>query len=112
MKKIEATFTYDKLDEICESLQSEGIDEVIVTELKLNDFYKGTLSNYSGTQFNAVYTPGVKIEIVCSNEMLKDTIMKFIKIAKAGHTGEGKIYVTSVGEIIDINSEESIVNIF
>jgi nitrogen regulatory protein P-II 1 len=107
MKKIEAIIKPFKLDEVKEALQEVGIQGLSVTEAKGFGRQKGHTELYRGAEYVVDFLPKVKIEVVVPDSALDPAIDAIVKAAKTGRIGDGKIFVTSVEQVIRIRTGET-----
>ena len=107
MKKIEAIFKPFKLDEVREALSEIGVSGLTVTEVKGFGRQKGHTELYRGAEYVVDFLPKVKIEVVIADNMLEGAVDAIVKSARTGKIGDGKIFVTSVDQVIRIRSGET-----
>jgi nitrogen regulatory protein P-II 1 len=107
MKKIEAIFKPFKLDEVREALSEIGISGLTVTEVKGFGRQKGHTELYRGAEYVVDFLPKVKIEVVIPDSLLDRAVDALIKAARTGKIGDGKIFVTSVDQVIRIRTGET-----
>jgi nitrogen regulatory protein P-II 1 len=107
MKKIEAIFKPFKLDEVREALSEIGVSGLTVTEVKGFGRQKGHTELYRGAEYVVDFLPKVKIEVVISESMLEPAVDAIVKAARTGKIGDGKIFVTSVDQVIRIRTGET-----
>ncbi|MEJ2683687.1 MAG: P-II family nitrogen regulator [Candidatus Sulfobium sp.] len=107
MKKIEAIIKPFKLDEVKDALNEIGVQGMTVTEVKGFGRQKGHVELYRGAEYDISFIPKVKLEVVVSDEMLEKVISKIGEKAKTGKIGDGKIFVSSLEQIIRIRTGET-----
>ena len=107
MKKIDAVVKPFKLDEVREALSDIGVSGLTVTEVKGFGRQKGHTELYRGAEYVVDFLPKVKIEIVVADNMLDQAIEAIIKAARTGKIGDGKIFVTSVEQVVRIRTGET-----
>ena len=107
MKKIEAVIKPFKLDEVREALAEVGVTGLTVTEVKGFGRQKGHTELYRGAEYVVDFLPKVKIEIVVTGKMVDPAIEAIIKAARTGKIGDGKIFVTSVEQVVRIRTGET-----
>ncbi len=107
MKKIEAIFKPFKLDEVREALSDIGVSGLTVTEVKGFGRQKGHTELYRGAEYVVDFLPKVKIDVVVPDKMLDQAIDAIIKSARTGKIGDGKIFVSSVQQVIRIRTGET-----
>ncbi len=107
MKKIEAVIKPFKLDEVREALSEVGITGLTVTEVKGFGRQKGHTELYRGAEYVVDFLPKIKIEIVVADENVDAAIDAIIKAARTGKIGDGKIFVTTVEQVVRIRTGET-----
>ena len=107
MKKIEAIIKPFKLDEVKEALQDVGLQGITVTEAKGFGRQKGHTELYRGAEYVVDFLPKVKIEIVVADDAAEGAIEAIRNAAQTGRIGDGKIFVSSVEEVIRIRTGET-----
>ena len=107
MKLIEAIIKPFKLDEVREALSEIGVSGLTVTEVKGFGRQKGHTELYRGAEYVVDFLPKVKIEIVVADDILEQAIEAIIKAARTGKIGDGKIFITSVGQVVRIRTGET-----
>jgi len=107
MKKIEAIVKPFKLDEVKDALNKIGIQGMTVTEVKGFGRQKGHVELYRGAEYEITFVPKVKIEIVVSDAMADKVVAIITDTAKTGKIGDGKIFVSSLENIVRIRTGES-----
>ncbi|OUI78909.1 nitrogen regulatory protein P-II 1 [Commensalibacter intestini] len=107
MKKIEAIIKPFKLDEVKEALQEIGLQGITVTEVKGFGRQKGHTELYRGAEYVVDFLPKVKIELVCSEDLVERAVDIIMHTARTGRIGDGKIFVMPVENAIRIRTGES-----
>jgi nitrogen regulatory protein P-II 1 len=107
MKKIEAIIKPFKLDEVREALSEVGITGLTVTEVKGFGRQKGHTELYRGAEYVVDFLPKIKIELVIGDNLLDSVIEAVTKAARTGKIGDGKIFVTSVEQVVRIRTGET-----
>ena len=107
MKKIEAIVKPFKLDEVRETLSELGVTGLTVTEVKGFGRQKGHTELYRGAEYVVDFLPKVKVEVVIADSLVERAIESIVKAARTGKIGDGKIFVTTVEQVIRIRTGES-----
>ena len=107
MKKIEAIIKPFKLDEVKESLQDIGVQGLSVVEVKGFGRQKGHTELYRGAEYVVDFLPKVKIEVVIVDDMVDSAIEAITNAAKTDKIGDGKIFVSTVEQVIRIRTGET-----
>ncbi|OLE17469.1 MAG: transcriptional regulator [Betaproteobacteria bacterium 13_1_20CM_3_63_8] len=107
MKKVEAIIKPFKLDEVREALSEIGVTGLTVTEVKGFGRQKGHTELYRGAEYVVDFLPKVKVEVIISDTLVERAIEAVIKAARTGKIGDGKIFVTTVEQVVRIRTGES-----
>ncbi|MBI3715963.1 MAG: P-II family nitrogen regulator [Betaproteobacteria bacterium] len=107
MKKIEAVIKPFKLDEVREALQELGASGLTVTEVKGFGRQKGHTELYRGAEYTVDFLPKIKVEVIVAENMVEKALDAIIKAARTGKIGDGKIFVTDVGQVVRIRTGET-----
>ena len=106
MKKIEAIFKPFKLDEVREALSEIGVSGLTVTEVKGFGRQKGHTELYRGAEYVVDFLPKVKIEVVVPESLADSAVEAIIKAARTGKIGDGKMFISSVDQVVRIRTGE------
>jgi nitrogen regulatory protein P-II 2 len=107
MKLITAVVKPFKLDDVREALSEIGVQGITVTEVKGFGRQKGHTELYRGAEYVVDFLPKVKIEVAIADEQAEQVIEAVTKAANTGKIGDGKIFVTSLEQIIRIRTGET-----
>ena len=107
MKLITAIIKPFKLDEVREALSSIGVQGITVTEVKGFGRQKGHTELYRGAEYAVDFLPKVKIEAAVASELLDQAIEAIEKAARTEKSGDGKIFVTNLEQVIRIRTGEN-----
>ncbi len=107
MKEIKAIIRPFKLLDVVTELQNiEGLPGATISEIK--GFGKSKAKNaHDKVVYEMVdFIPRVKIEIVVEDEMTEKVVETIQKYSHTGKTGDGKIFVINVDDVIKIRTNE------
>ena len=77
-----------------------------VSEVKGFGRQKGHTESYRGTEYAIDFLPKSKIELIVTDELVTQVIETIQRAAKTGKIGDGKIFLSSVEEVIRIRTGE------
>ena len=106
MKLITAIVKPFKLDEIRDSLSEVGIMGLTITEVKGFGRQKGHTELYRGSEYTVDFLPKTKIEVAVKDEEADSVIEAISKVANTGKIGDGKIFVSSLDQVVRIRTGE------
>ena len=107
MKKVEAVLKPFKLDEVREALSEIGVTGLTVTEVKGFGRQKGHTELYRGAEYVVDFLPKIKVEVILSDDLVDRAVDTIVRAARTGKIGDGKIFVTSVEQVVRIRTGES-----
>jgi len=107
MKKIEAIVRPEKLDEIKEALNKHNVKGLTISQVVGCGHQKGQKNFYRGTVVELNLLPKIKIEIIAEDENAADIVKLISETAKTGEIGDGKIFISSVEDVVRIRTGES-----
>ena len=106
MKLITAIIKPFKVEEVRASLDELGISGMTMTEVKGFGRQKGHTELYRGAEYTIDFLPKIKIEIVVSDDIVEQVKSAIIKSSASGKIGDGKIFISSVDEVVRIRTGE------
>jgi nitrogen regulatory protein P-II 2 len=107
MKLVTAIVKPFKLDDVRTALSDIGVQGMTVSEVKGFGRQKGHTELYRGAEYIVDFLPKVKVELVVDDSMVEQSVEAIIKVAQTGKIGDGKIFVTSIEEVIRIRTGET-----
>tara|TARA_B110000008_G_C16638321_1_gene431510 strand:+ start:97 stop:435 length:339 start_codon:yes stop_codon:yes gene_type:complete len=107
LKLITAIIKPFKLEEVRESLDKIGITGMTITEVKGFGRQKGHTELYRGAEYVIDFLPKIKVEIAVSLDQLENVVTTISKSASTGKIGDGKIFITSLDQVIRIRTGET-----
>jgi nitrogen regulatory protein P-II 1 len=91
---------------VCEAVQALRFQGLTVIEAAGFGKQQGHVEIYRGARKASEFQPQGVVEIVARDEDVRDLIDVICKVAATGRLGDGKIWVTPVGELIRIRTRE------
>ena len=107
MKLVTCIIKPFKLDDVREALSEVGVQGMTVIEVKGFGRQKGHTELYRGAEYVVDFLPKVKIEVALEEDLLDKVIDAISKAAKTGKVGDGKIFVTTLEEVVRIRTGET-----
>lgn len=107
MKLIAAVIKPFKLDEVREALSEVDVTGLTVTEVKGFGRQKGHTELYRGAEYAVDFLPKIKIEAAVKEDTLERAIEAINNAAKTGKIGDGKIFVSTLDNVIRIRTGET-----
>ena len=107
MKLVSCIIKPFKLDDVREALSQVGVQGMTVIEVKGFGRQKGHTELYRGAEYVVDFLPKVKIEVALEDDLLDKVIDAISKAANTGKVGDGKIFVTTLEEVVRIRTGET-----
>ena len=107
MKMITAIIKPFKLDDVREALSEIGVQGITVTEVKGFGRQKGHTELYRGAEYVVDFLPKVKVEIAVGADIAEKVIEAIRGAANTGKIGDGKIFVSTVEQVVRIRTGET-----
>ena len=106
MKLITAVIKPYKLDEVREALSEVGVTGLTITDVKGFGRQKGHTELYIGSEYVVDFLPKTKIEVAVSDENADAVIDAISQVSNTGKIGDGKIFVSSLDQVVRIRTGE------
>lgn len=106
MKRIEAIFRPDRLPVVKQALEDTGHAGITVLDVRGHGVQKGVLQQWRGQEYAIDLLPKTMIIVVVQDDAAEATMEAIAAAAQTGAIGDGKIFVTDVGEVMRIRTGE------
>jgi nitrogen regulatory protein P-II 2 len=107
MKLVTAIIKPHMLDEVRDALSRLGVAGMTVSEVKGFGRQKGHTEIYRGAEYSVDFVPKIKVEIVTDNDQVESIVAAITESARTGEIGDGKIFVSDMGEAVRIRTGEA-----
>lgn len=106
MQKVEAIIRTEKLNDVKVALAKAGFLGITVYEVKGRGRQKGLTRTWRGREYRVDLLAKTKLEVVIDDKDLDQVIKIIRENAMTGNIGDGKIFVSSITDIIRIRTGE------
>ena len=107
MKLISAIIKPFKLEEVRQALIEFGVEGLTISEVKGFGRQKGHTELYRGAEYTIDTLPKIKLEILADDKDTPSIVDVISKSANTEKIGDGKIFITSVDDVIRIRTGET-----
>ena len=107
MKKLEAIIRHYKLEDVKTALTWIGVQGMTVSEVRGFWRQRGHKETYRGAEYTVDFMPKVKMEVVVGEGEVDAALNAICESARTGQVGDGKIFVSSLEQIVRIRTGES-----
>ncbi len=106
MKLITAVIKPFKLDDVKDALKSAGVVGLTVPEVRGFGRQGGHTETYRGTEYQIDFVPKVKLEIIVEDRLADQVVDTIVAAARTEKIGDGKVWVTTVDDLVRIRTGE------
>ena len=106
MKLVTTIIKPHMLDQVRDTLSRLSVAGMTVTEVKGFGRQKGHTEIYRGAEYTVDFVPKIKLDVVVSDEQTDAVIEGIKSSARTGAIGDGKIFVSDIGQAIRIRTGE------
>ena len=107
MKKIEAIIRPERMHEVKDALEEQGIHGLNVISVTGRGAQRGIVHQGRGGETMVVdMLPKMKLEMVVTDDAVEGAVNAIIEAAGTGNIGDGKIFVIPVEEAIRVRTGE------
>ena len=107
MKRIEAIIRDERLGAVKEAIKTAGVAGMTVTEVRGHGKQKGITEVYRGRQYAIDLISKIKIEVIVEDKDVKTITDIIVDTARTGSIGDGKIFISSIDDVIRIRTGET-----
>jgi nitrogen regulatory protein P-II 1 len=104
MKKIEAIIREEKLNAVKKALEEKSYFGMTVSEVSGRGKQKGIPLQWRVGEYRVDLLPKLKIELVVLDEDVPVAINAIVGNARTGETGDGKIFVLPVENVVRVRT--------
>jgi nitrogen regulatory protein P-II 1 len=106
MKLVTAIVKPHKLDDVKEALQALGVAGLTISEARGYGRQRGHTEVYRGAEYQVDFVPKVRLEILVDDDGVRGVVDRIVDSARTGKIGDGKVWVTSVEDVVRIRTGE------
>jgi len=107
MKLITAILKPGKLDDVKDALQASGISGITVSEASGFGRQGGHTEVYRGAEIKVNLVQKIRLEILITDKKVDEIVKLIVKTASTGSIGDGKIWTTSVDDVVRVRTGET-----
>ena len=94
------------LDAVKDALKGVGVQGITITEVKGFGRQGGHTETYRGAEYSIDFVPKVKVEVLVADDELDAVVEALVTSARTGKIGDGKVWVSAVGDVVRIRTGE------
>jgi nitrogen regulatory protein P-II 1 len=106
MKLVTAIVKPHRVEEVKEALRDAGVMGLTTSDVEGFGRQRGHTEVYRGAEYQVDFVPKVKVEVVVADDDVQGVVDAVVKAARTGKIGDGKVWVTDVGQVVRIRTGE------
>jgi nitrogen regulatory protein P-II 1 len=106
MKKIEAIIRPERLQAVKSALEELGYGGMTIAEVKGHGIQKGVVEQWRGRQFRVEFLPKLWLFLVVDDDHSEKVVQAIAETAATGEVGDGKIFVSTVDDVVRVRTGE------
>ena len=95
-----------KLDDVKTALETFGVKGMTVSEVQGYGRQRGHTEVYRGAEYDVDFVPKIRLELVVPDDEVTDIVGVIVKTAHTGKIGDGKVWVTTVDDVVRVRTGE------
>ena len=106
MKHIIAIIRPEKLDDVRHALEKAGCSGLMISEISGHGKQKGVVQQWRGEKYKVDLIPKIKLEVMIKDSELGIIKKTILENARTGEIGDGKMFISTVDEVVRIRTGE------
>jgi nitrogen regulatory protein P-II 1 len=106
MKLVTAVIKPHQLDAVKEALHAMGVSGMTVSEVQGYGRQKGHTEVYRGAEYTVEFLPKIRVDVLIDEIDVEKVVDAVVAASRTGKIGDGKVWVTSVEEVIRVRTGE------
>src|SRR5438067_6846958 len=106
MRLVTAVLKPFKLDDVKTALEAFGVQGMTVSEVQGHGRQRGHTEVYRGAEYVVDFVPKVRLEVVVADDDVTRVVDIIVDSARTGAIGDGKVWTTSVEDLVRIRTGE------
>lgn len=107
MKKVEAVIREEALPIVRAALEEIGYPGITISAVKGHGRQRGIVQQWRGREYTVDLLPKIKVELIVSDADGPRTMQAIAENARTGAVGDGKIWMSSVDEVMRVRTGET-----
>jgi nitrogen regulatory protein P-II 1 len=106
MKMITAIVRPEKLDAVRQALEKVGYSGLMISEIEGHGKQKGIVQQWRGERYKVDLIQKIKLEVVVKDSEVEAIKKTIIDNARTGEIGDGKLFISTIDEVVRIRTGE------
>jgi nitrogen regulatory protein P-II 1 len=106
MKLVTAVIKPHQLDAVKEALHAMGVSGMTVSEVQGYGRQKGHTEVYRGAEYTVEFLPKIRVDVLIDEIDVEKVVDAVVNASRTGKIGDGKVWVTTVDEVVRVRTGE------
>ncbi|HUY43425.1 MAG TPA: P-II family nitrogen regulator [Acidimicrobiales bacterium] len=106
MKLVTAVIKPFKLDEVKVAVKEAGVTGMSVSQVRGFGHTGGHIEIYRGKEYEFDFVDKIRVEIVCTDELVETIIESIVSAARTDTVGDGMAWVSDIEHVVRIRTNE------
>lgn len=107
MKLVTAIIKPFKLDDVRAALSEISVSGMTMTEVRGFGRRRSHTELYRGAEYAVDFVLKTRIEVAVHDDLAEQVVEAIVKAAKTGKAGDGKMFITDIGRVNRIRTDET-----
>jgi nitrogen regulatory protein P-II 1 len=106
LKLISAVIKPFTLSEVREAVERAGVHGLTFSEVQGYGRQRGHTEVYRGAEYSVDFVPKVKVEVLVPDQLVDPVVSAIVSAARTGKIGDGKVWVSPVGSVVRVRTDD------
>ena len=106
MKKVEAIVRPEMLAVVRKALEDLGVKGLTITQVLGHGAQRGVTQQWKGNTYKVDLLPKVEVKMIIADGQLDEVLQAIAESARTGAVGDGKVFVSTVDEVMRVRTGE------
>ena len=106
MKKVEAIVRPEMVGVVRRALEELGVTGLTITQVLGHGAQRGVTQQWKGNTYRVDLLPKVELKMIISDTLLEPVLDAIAESARTGAVGDGKVFVSTVDEVMRVRTGE------
>jgi nitrogen regulatory protein P-II 1 len=106
MKLVTAVIKPHQLDAVKEALHAMGVSGMTVSEVQGYGRQKGHTEVYRGAEYTVEFLPKIRVDVLIDEIDVDKVVEAVVSASRTGKIGDGKVWVTTIDEVVRVRTGE------
>jgi nitrogen regulatory protein P-II 1 len=106
VKKIEAVIRPEMLGVVRKALEEIGVTGMTITQVLGHGAQRGITQQWKGNAYKVDLLPKVELKTIVDDSLVEAVLAAIHECARTGAVGDGKVFVSSIEEVMRVRTGE------